>query len=191
MSVIGDGDERPRGVQWFIDSGASAHMSASKEAMGDYTTVMPFEILIGDKRKLRVVGSGHVRLQVDVDGEVKMVTLKNVLHVPKLAYHLVSVSAMESNGMSTNFANGKCNIKDGKGLICAQPTKKGGMYVLDTVSGGVQGGTACRADVSISLWHARLGHANMRGIANMVKAKAVDGLACTGFGTDRVCESFV
>jgi transposase InsO family protein len=98
---------------------------------------------------------------------------------------------MESNGMSTNFANGKCNIKDGKGRICAQATKKGGMYVLDTVSGGVQGGTACTADVSISLWHARLGHANMRGIANTVKAKAVDGLACTGLGTDTVCESCV
>jgi hypothetical protein len=191
VCLIGDGDERPRGVQWLVDSGASAHMSASKEEMGDYTTVTPFEISIGDKMKLRVIGSGHVRPQVDVDCEVKKVTLKNVLHVPKLAYHLVSVSAMESNGMSTNFAKGKCNIKDGKVRICAQATKKGGMYVLDTMSGGVQGGTACTADVSISLWHARLGHANMRGIASMVKAKAVDGLACTGLGTDSVCESCV
>jgi gag-polypeptide of LTR copia-type len=133
VCLIGDGNERPRGVQWLIDSGASEHMSASKEAMGNYTTVTPFEVSIGDKTKLRVIGSGHVRLQVGVDGEVKKVTLKNVLHVPKLAYHLVSVSAMESNGMSTNFANGKC-----KGRICAQATKKGGMYVLDTVSGGVR-----------------------------------------------------
>jgi GAG-pre-integrase domain len=68
---------------------------------------------------------------------------------------------------------------------------KGGLYVLDTVSGGVQGGTACTADVSISLWDAKFGHANMRGIANMVQAKAVDGLACTGLGTDRECESRV
>jgi Integrase core domain/GAG-pre-integrase domain len=132
-----------------------------------------------------------VRLQVDVDGEANKVTLKNVLHVPKLAYRLISVSAMESNGMSTNFANGKCNIKDSDGRICAQATRKGGMYVLDTVSGGIQGGTACTANVSISLWHARLGHANMRGIADMVKTKAVDGLTCTGLGTDRVYESCV
>jgi hypothetical protein len=57
VCLIGDRDERPRGVQWLIDSGASAHMSASKEKMADYTTVTPFEISIGDKTKLRVIES--------------------------------------------------------------------------------------------------------------------------------------
>jgi hypothetical protein len=70
-------------------------MSACKEAMGDIKVVSPFEISIGGKTKLRVIGSGHVRLQVDVDGEAKKFTLKHVLHVPKVGYHLVSVSAMD------------------------------------------------------------------------------------------------
>jgi hypothetical protein len=60
VCLIGDGNERPRGVQWLVDSGASAYMSGSKEAMGDYTSVTPFEISIGDNTKLRVIGSGHV-----------------------------------------------------------------------------------------------------------------------------------
>jgi hypothetical protein len=104
-----------------------------------------------------------VKLQIDVDGKAKTVTLMSVLHVLKLGCHLVSVSAMESNGMSTNFANGQCNLKDSVGHICVQATRKGGMYVLDTVSASVQGGTACTANVIISLWHAGLGYANMRG----------------------------
>jgi hypothetical protein len=66
-----------------------------------------------------------VKLQIDVDGKAKTVTLMSVLHVLKLGCHLVSVSAMESNGMSTNFANGQCNLKDSVGHICVQATRKG------------------------------------------------------------------
>jgi hypothetical protein len=54
--LIGDRDERPRGVRWIIESGASAHMSAWKEAMGEHKTVALFEISFGDTAKLHIIG---------------------------------------------------------------------------------------------------------------------------------------
>jgi hypothetical protein len=59
--------------------------------------VTPFDILIGDKTKLRVIGSGQVKLRLDVNGKAKKCTVKDVLHVPMLGYNLISISTLESN----------------------------------------------------------------------------------------------
>jgi hypothetical protein len=42
-------------------------------------------------------------MAIMVDGKVVKCTIKNVLHVPSLGYNLLSVGAMESNGMTASF----------------------------------------------------------------------------------------
>jgi hypothetical protein len=50
--------------------------------------------------------------------------------------------------------------------------------VLDTVGCEATSEVVCTAGADLSTWHARLGHANIRGIANMWKDNVVDGLSC-------------
>jgi hypothetical protein len=69
-------------MEWLINSGASLHLSACKEAMCDYKPITPFDTSIGDKTKLQVVGSGQVKLEQDVQGKQKKCVIKDVLHIP-------------------------------------------------------------------------------------------------------------
>jgi hypothetical protein len=98
-------------MEWLIDSGASSHMSACKESTCDYKPFTPFDISIGDKTKLQVVGSGQAKLQLRVQGEQKKCMINNILHVRMLGYNLFSVSAMEIYGMETQFANGNARLR--------------------------------------------------------------------------------
>jgi hypothetical protein len=115
--LVGVANDSARNMEWLIDSGASSHMSACKEAMCDYKPFTPFDISIGDKTKLQVIGSGQVKLQLNVQGKYKKCVIKNVLHVPMLGYNLLSVSAMEVHGMETQFAREKCTIIDKNNVL--------------------------------------------------------------------------
>jgi hypothetical protein len=125
ICLVGVAKDDAQNMEWLIDPGASSHMSACRESMCDYKPFTPFDISIGDKTKLQVIGSGQVKLQLSVQGQQKNCVIKNVLHVPMLGYNLLSVSAMKVYGMKTQFASGKCTIKDKNSSFAAQGTRKG------------------------------------------------------------------
>jgi GAG-pre-integrase domain len=98
--------------------------------------------------------------------------------------------------MGTQFAREKCTIKNRNNCIVAQGTRRDGIYVLDTVKWEAAIDVVCMASAELSMWHARLGHANIRGIENMWKNNVVDGLSCNDEGTQakmqtEICESCV
>jgi hypothetical protein len=176
VCLVETSNNDPQITKWLIDSGASSHMTACKTAMSAYKMFTLIEISIGDKTKLQAIGSGRVKIEIRVTGKAKTCKISNVLHVPMLGFNLPSVSAMESNHLSKIFASGKCEIKDRMGRLVANSTKSGGVYILDTAAPAVVSGTAFPAGATMSMWHAILGHANIRGIANMWKHNTVEGL---------------
>jgi hypothetical protein len=153
----------------LIDSGASAHMTSCKDAMECYKSIPISGISIGDKTKLQIIGTGNVKMAIMVDGKVVKCTIKNVLHVPSLGYNLLSVGAMESKGMTASFGGGICSIFAASKII-AQRTRIGNIYMLDVAA---DTGISCTATISMETWHARLGHSNFRGIANMISTNTV------------------
>jgi GAG-pre-integrase domain len=129
-------------------------------------------ISIGDKTKLQIIGTRNVKMAIMVGEKVVKCTIKNVLHVPSLGYTLLSVGAMESNGMTASFGGGICSIFAGSKKI-AQGTRVGNIYMLDAAA---DSGICCTATISMETWHARLGHSNFRGIANMISTKLLSEL---------------
>jgi hypothetical protein len=61
---------------WIIDSGASHHMSASKEVYSSLDACKGPPILMGDNSSVKVIDKGRIEL---TNG-----SFENVLHVPKL-----------------------------------------------------------------------------------------------------------
>jgi hypothetical protein len=175
------GDSKISGMKWLIDSGASAHMTSCKDEMECYKSTPISSISIGDKTKLQIIGTGNVKMAIMVDGNVVKCTIKNVLHVPSLGYNLLSVGAMESNGMTVSFGGGISSIFAGSKKI-AQGTRVGNIYMLDVAT---DSGINCTATISMETWHARLGHSNFRGIANMISINTIVGI------DPKVCKSDV
>ncbi|GJU83818.1 retrovirus-related pol polyprotein from transposon TNT 1-94 [Tanacetum coccineum] len=123
-----------------------------------------------------VCGFGTVKLKFTSG---KVITLQNVYHVPSIPKCLISVSKLDEHGFKITFESRKVVISKhgvfvGKGYIL------GGMYRVDDSCGSV--GKTVKTNVSvvepyfetneksvctISLWHKRLAHTNVKNIEKM------------------------
>ena len=99
--------------KWLIDSGATSHMTHSRELMLNYNELkIPQRVSLGDGRTVEAVGIGDIRVTMTFKvSRHKICVMKDVLHVPKLMYNLFYVRAAASKGNSIKFGRGKCWIK--------------------------------------------------------------------------------
>ncbi|XP_071939234.1 uncharacterized protein [Coffea arabica] len=152
--------------EWVVDSGATRHICANREAFSSYTPIGDDEevVYLGDSRTANVLGKGKVFLKLTSG---KTLALNDVLHVPNIRANLISVALLGKVGVKVSFESGKIimtknNVFVGKGY-CNQ-----GLFVLN-ISNVINENASSSAYIvdSISLWHARLGHVNIGYIKKM------------------------
>ena len=98
----------PPGV-WYIDSGASAHMTGVQECFSSYQEEeMNFQITMGNKAKCTPIGRGTITFQTEDGNKIRAT---NVLHVPGLGMNLLSVSQLQNKGYDVYFIRDKVYVK--------------------------------------------------------------------------------
>jgi hypothetical protein len=85
---------------WYIDSGASRHMTGVHEHLTNLTQISDLEVVLGDDRVVKAVGSGTVSFQRE---SLSPMLLREVLYVFGLKKNLISVSAIEEMGYEVLF----------------------------------------------------------------------------------------
>jgi hypothetical protein len=96
---------------WFVDSGASCHMTGRKEwftrlQKGGVNLV----IELGDDRRYKAQGVGTISFQRESG---KPLHFSDVLYVPGLTKNLILVSTLEDKGYEVTFRKGKVFIRQG------------------------------------------------------------------------------
>ncbi|XP_071912215.1 uncharacterized protein [Coffea arabica] len=161
--------------EWVVDSGATRHICANREAFSSYTPIGDNEevVYLGDSRTANVLGKSKVFLKLTSG---KTLALNDVLHMPNIRANLVSVALQGKVGVKVSFEFGKIimtknNVFMGKGY-CNQ-----GLFVLN-ISNVINENASSSAYIidSISLWHARLGHVNMSYIKKMQSCGLISGV---------------
>ena len=128
---------------WYIDSGASSHMTGIRQYFLDLTeTRLDLKVVPGDDSPVKVVGRGTVSFERDHGKSMK---LRDVLYVHGLKKNLVSVSTIEDRGFWLVFRYGH---------VLIHPK---GSNITSIVQIGVQSGKLYR--LSFQLHHA-LAHDN-------------------------------
>jgi hypothetical protein len=89
---------------WYIDSGASRHMTTVREHLTDLTQCGDVEVVLGDDWEVKVAGCGTVSFRRE---SLPPMTLTEVLYVPGLKKNLVSVSTIEEKGYEVLFRDGQ------------------------------------------------------------------------------------
>ena len=158
---------------WIVDSGAMSHMCTSRELFNDCNELQKIEkVTVGDGRLLKVVGRGTVGLLMRLPGgKVQRCVLQDVLHVPDLAYNLVSVSKASERGKLTEFDGVDCRFKNSDGKVVAMGTRCGSLYFLDCQSSEEANVVGSNED----LWHKRYGHLGYDGLRRLAAERLVDG----------------
>lgn len=108
----------PEGSLWFLDSGATSHMTGDApmlEEVNPTTTGMG----LADGRRIPAAGVGSTRFHsTNGDGNDVVVKLKQVYHVPAVTGNLLAVSELCDEGCSVIFEKNGCQIvKDGAAIV--------------------------------------------------------------------------
>ena len=93
---------------WYIDSGASSHMTCIRDVFTKMTqTGLDLEVVLGDDTMVREVGCGTVLFDRD---SMEPMLLKDDLYVLGMKKNLVSVSTIEDRGLGVYVLDGKVYI---------------------------------------------------------------------------------
>ncbi|CAB3993668.1 gag-pol poly [Paramuricea clavata] len=176
---------------WYIDSGASQHMSYDKEMMVDYVHfVNPQRVRLGDKRVVEALGKGTVWLKIKAENDYKPARLVDVLYVPDLAKNLFSVSVVAKRGYSVELQQSGCVILDKCGTIWGSGKMQNNLYVLDISEKKVDchDVNAATNEHLEDLWHQRYGHLSMKNLRLLRDQKLVTGLDFQSTKESDFCE---
>ncbi|MCO5557878.1 hypothetical protein L7F22_011450 [Adiantum nelumboides] len=160
--------------QWYIDSGASNHMTYHHDW---FTSAQPFKgegsILIGDDSHHAIQGKGTITIQM-LQGEEK--DLSNVLLVPGITKNLISMGQIVDKGYEVKFNKDGCYVKNKKGKVVAHGEKNGRLFKLKMNATHNANFSSHSSSSSLILWHKRLGHIIHQSIMHLKKEGLVEGL---------------
>jgi len=139
------GDNREVGMVWMamnntglglrgllLDSGASSHMFSEQERFISYTETNDGQLVtVGGLNHTPVVGHGSVSFKAKLpSGQIILVTLRNVLHVPSLGANLVSLGVLQREGASySSQSDGVVVSLGGQELFHAVLKNTGGFLI--------------------------------------------------------------
>eukprot|EP00253_Pinus_taeda_P006122 PITA_06122 len=97
------------GSVWYLDSGASFHMTGDKELFSDLEEKdLQMHIDMGDDGRYSATRLGMVAFQREQGAPL---TLRDVMYVPGLKKNLVSVAMLEDRGYDVVFSKGKVFLR--------------------------------------------------------------------------------
>ncbi|GJT66171.1 retrovirus-related pol polyprotein from transposon TNT 1-94 [Tanacetum coccineum] len=153
--------------EWIKDSGCSKHMTGNRKLFSSYKAYNGGNVIFGSNLRGNIIGKGTISndsLKID-----------NVEHVDNLRFNLLSVGQICDNKCRVTFSEHDSEItKDGK--VIGRGIRKKGLYVMKL--GNKPEDKICLAtiDENSTLWHRRLGHANMRLIQSLASKELVRNL---------------
>ncbi|RFU25060.1 hypothetical protein B7463_g11276, partial [Scytalidium lignicola] len=165
-------DDGSNELLWVIDSGASRHMTYSREAFSDYEPLeTPIQVVTANGMEIQAVGTGNVPIKAALNGRVEHVKLTGVLHVPELAGSLISVLQLQDRGLTVETTAGKARklLIKLHGKVVGEALRIGRSYTLKSTVQSEQAFVATVTDAGM-LWHRRFGHLSSKSLARLHQA---------------------
>lgn len=153
---------------WFIDSGASEHMSPNKNYFLDFKEISHRSVRIANDQNLQYLGQGKIEVISRIDNREVKITLQNCLYVPDLKVNLISVSKLTVLGFDVKFDNQKCTVSKPDGKLLAIGAKEKQLYKLQWSQPNSDIALKTTLDRTPShIWHQRLAHLNRKSMLEL------------------------
>ncbi|GJT61808.1 retrovirus-related pol polyprotein from transposon TNT 1-94 [Tanacetum coccineum] len=153
--------------EWIKDSGCSKHMTGNRKLFSTYKAYNGGNVIFGSNLRGNIIGKGTISndsLKID-----------NVEHVDNLGFNLLSIGQICDNKCKVTFSEHDSEItKDGK--VIGRGIRKKGLYVMKLGNKPKDQICLTTIDENSTLWHRRLGHANMRLIQSLASKDLVRNL---------------
>lgn len=126
------GEAKDQGDSWIMDSGCSRHMTFAKGAFVNYKPLgTPIAVRLANGTEIQAIAEGTVSFDIALKGARRRIELHEVLHVPKLAGSLISVSHLQDRGIMTRTTRDGTMTLELRGQVIGVAVRSGRSYVLD------------------------------------------------------------
>ncbi|GBP09048.1 hypothetical protein EVAR_78386_1 [Eumeta japonica] len=134
---------------WYIDSGASVHLTANTDWIASRYRKVKEEIIVANQETVSVTCAGDVKIITTVNGSER--DIEDVFCVPELTTNLISVSKLIEKGNRVYFNKDGSLIHNRDGDLVTTATLLNGVYRLNT-----QEQLIAAVTTSGHIWHRRL-----------------------------------
>lgn len=170
--------------EWYIDSGATMHMTRRSDWMYDMQASPIHQIKVANDDVVSVQNMGKVNIKTIFCKDECPIQVRNVLYIPELSVNLLSVSQLTKNGCKVEFTDTGCNIFNANKILIANARLLNNMYKLNTASVNAYA-VACESKTDIMTWHKRMGHLNLADVKRL--ESCAEGITITNKDVDTVC----
>lgn len=145
--------------QWYIDSGASEHITGDREAFYTFQYITPFPVTLGDNSHVNVTGIGSIKLAL---GSGEEIGFSRVLYAREFgSNNLLSVAQMAKKGANIAFrGNGVFIEYNNKVVASGTFNPRVGIYNLDQQDVKILKATVPQDEDELRIQHRRYGHIN-------------------------------
>ena len=182
---------------WFVDSGATEHMTDKRQWFTNFQSVEDecWTVIVTDNNVLYVRGIGDIPVKAMINGVETSFRLKNVLYVPQLCRNLISIGRLTENHVAIVHLCNQCKIitDDGHGPLLMLGSKFNGLWRLYITAVKSQSSANIADTVQpvaarvFKKWHFRLGHVNFRTLQQMSNQDRVEGLPALSKSDSSLC----
>ena len=167
--------EVERGMEnlWYLDNGASNHMSGNRSFFIKLDKGVTGKVQFGDNSRIDIKGKGSIRFVLK-GGEKRI--LKNVYYIPGLRSNIMSLGQATEVGCEVRMKNNVLILYDKAGVLMIKTTRsKNRLYKVSLQTDTIQCLLTSGATES-SKWHARLGHVAIDTMKMMINKELVVGI---------------
>lgn len=167
------GDQTTESNVWYLDNGASQHMTGYRTKFRDLNEGVTGKVKFGDWSTVDIKGKGSVVFKTK-DGTEKL--FHDVYYIPELQNNIISLGQLSESGNEVVMKGEYMWIYDDQRRLLMKVKRSGNrLYkiLLETAH------SAClmsRAEESTWLWHTRFGHVNFQAMALMSSKRMAEGL---------------
>ena len=166
---------------WLIDSAASSHLSGNKSMFLTMEDIAPIQIECASGDTFTANQKGTINISITSDPTFGLpdilITLTNVIYMPKLQANLLSVGRMTSSNVNVIFTKTHSAIVF-KGKLLVYTPKINNLFACVVFTETKELANIAKyidEPARIILWHHRLAHTNYHTLESMKKLNTVKG----------------
>lgn len=180
----------PSIVPFFLDSGASVHISNTESDFYSLRPIPPRTVSGVGGSSIQALGVGTLRLVVSKGTHI---TLDHVLFIPTATVRLISVSSLCSvHRCIASFDASSCWVtaRSGSRMLSGSLTSRR-LYALSGGQLSADHVFLAQRIPDLQSWHRRLGHANYRAVYDLARSGNATGMPITLSTSPPICDACI